>query len=188
MECLRQLQKTNPRLLLTAAELHKAERDARYVPAVSSALASILCKSNSPVHGLVASIHRWSETEVKATDTCDSDDGQAGEMGEHRSTRGQIQELGISIEGRLRLVLSHGGKAKAEDEAKAEGEGGAENESQDEGEHELGMDDVLAQSSEEGDQEDKSGPNSQTSDHRRRSISQTQGDSLDDEDEYEDWL
>lgn len=45
MECLRGIQKTNPNLLLTAQQLKKAERDARYVPAVAASIASIISKS-----------------------------------------------------------------------------------------------------------------------------------------------
>jgi hypothetical protein len=44
-ECLRKLQGSNPALLLTAGELRVAERDARYIPAVSEALSSILLRS-----------------------------------------------------------------------------------------------------------------------------------------------
>jgi hypothetical protein len=46
-DCLRQLQRSNPDLLLTAHELRKVERDVRYVPALSMAVASILAKSNT---------------------------------------------------------------------------------------------------------------------------------------------
>ena len=42
-ECLKSLQKSNPDLLLTANQLKRLERDAKYVPAVASAIASILC-------------------------------------------------------------------------------------------------------------------------------------------------
>lgn len=45
LECLRSLQRTNPRLLLTTHELKRTERDARYVPAIAAALASIICNS-----------------------------------------------------------------------------------------------------------------------------------------------
>jgi hypothetical protein len=47
MDCLRNLQKTNPTLLLTAQQLKKAERDARYVPAVASSIASIISRSEN---------------------------------------------------------------------------------------------------------------------------------------------
>jgi hypothetical protein len=46
-DCLRQLQCSNPALLLTAHELRKVERDVRYVPALCMAVASILGKSNT---------------------------------------------------------------------------------------------------------------------------------------------
>lgn len=44
--CLRSLQRTNPTLLLTAHQLKRIERDAKYVPAVAGAIASVLCRSN----------------------------------------------------------------------------------------------------------------------------------------------
>ena len=47
LECLRSLQKTSPELLLTAQQLKKVERDARYVPAVASSLATIIAKSKN---------------------------------------------------------------------------------------------------------------------------------------------
>ncbi len=46
-DCLRKLQASNPTLLLTAGELRVAERDARYIPAVSEALSSILLRSTN---------------------------------------------------------------------------------------------------------------------------------------------
>lgn len=46
-ECLRKLQTSNPSLLLTAGELRVAERDARYIPAISEALSSIMLRSKN---------------------------------------------------------------------------------------------------------------------------------------------
>lgn len=43
--CLRSLQRTNPTLLLTAQQLKRVERDAKYVPAVAGAIASVLSRS-----------------------------------------------------------------------------------------------------------------------------------------------
>ena len=43
--CLRSLQRTNPKLLLTAHQLKRVERDLKYVPSVAGAIASVLCRS-----------------------------------------------------------------------------------------------------------------------------------------------
>ena len=43
--CLRNLQRTNPSLLLTAHQLKRVERDSKYVPAVAGAIASVLGRS-----------------------------------------------------------------------------------------------------------------------------------------------
>jgi hypothetical protein len=43
--CLRSLQRTNSSLLLTAHQLKRVERDAKYVPSVAGAIASVLCRS-----------------------------------------------------------------------------------------------------------------------------------------------
>ena len=44
--CLRSLQKTNPSLLLTAAQLKKTERDVIYIPTLASALSSLILNCN----------------------------------------------------------------------------------------------------------------------------------------------
>ena len=136
IECLRQLQKSNPGLLLTATELRKAERDARYVPAVSSALASILCKPSHESQALLDSIHQWSEAKYAAPNE------HAEVAVDLRLDHEKIQELGAFIEGRLRLVLSHGGKKEA-----TENDSGDERQKQQDDD----MDDVLEQSSEGSD-------------------------------------
>jgi hypothetical protein len=146
-ECLRKLQKSSPGLLLTAAELRKAERDARYVPAVSSALAMILCKSQNPDSALVISgIRSWSEVREQEVEL-----GEAAGQEETIDTpshREQVEELGPLIEERLRLVLSHGGKRKTNEE-----ESGSVAESREDGSQEesweVEMDDILERSSTE---------------------------------------
>jgi hypothetical protein len=88
--CLRQLQTTNPNLLLTASELRVAERDSRYVPAVAEALALILANAvSNPAP--VEQILEWDT----ATD---------GSMSSKSSSDAKV--LGTLIEERLRLVLA----------------------------------------------------------------------------------
>ena len=45
--CLKSLQKSNPKLLLTTQQLKRTERDLQYVPAVAAAMASIICNSTN---------------------------------------------------------------------------------------------------------------------------------------------
>ena len=44
-DCLRSLQQSNPELLFTAQQLKKVERDMKYIPAVTGAIASVLGRS-----------------------------------------------------------------------------------------------------------------------------------------------
>lgn len=116
--CLRQLQKTNPSLLLTATELREAERDARYVPAVATALASILTKSvahSDP--STIARIQSWgssSSLRKNVVTPCSDDDScvyPATQFGQAQHSL-SIESLRDSIEGRLRLVLDESKKNK----------------------------------------------------------------------------
>jgi len=96
--CLKQLQKTNPSLLLTANELRVVERDARYVPAVATAIASIVCKSNSQsMVNAADTARRWRTLDgTPDRSTMQSAHGNGTECGEE-----EIVEL---IEARLRSV------------------------------------------------------------------------------------
>jgi hypothetical protein len=58
-DCLRQLQITNPSLLLTASELKKAERDSRFVPSVAAAMASVLANSKTTKENTLNIIRNW---------------------------------------------------------------------------------------------------------------------------------
>jgi hypothetical protein len=156
-ECLRKLQKSNPGLLLTASELRKAERDARYVPALSSALATILCKSQNADLALLRGIRSWGKVREYETEL---ELGEATEQEETIDTpthREQIEELGTLIEGRLRLVLSHGGKRKTDEEDESGSVAESRQDGSQEERWEVGMDDILEQSSTEG---EKSNPES----------------------------
>lgn len=128
-ECLRQLQKTNPSLLLTALELRKAERDARYVPAVALALASIVTKSvMNPDPAIVERIRQWQPASDRPTNvvTLSADEASPHSLSPIESKRSgkafntaEVERLGMQIEGRLRLFLSQPGGA-AQDKKKRE--------------------------------------------------------------------
>lgn len=101
-QCLQQLQKTNPNLLLTAAELRKAECDSRYVPAIALALATILSNSTSDTdETCVEQIHSWDETYSTVS--------KSFHKIEHKESVGLTTDrtpmLSMSIERRLRLVM-----------------------------------------------------------------------------------
>ncbi len=101
---MRQLQKTNPNLLLTAAELRKAECDARYIPAVSWALASIL--SNSKDHAMktcAEHVQRWDESDSTVLTNSHGDGGKG-------SSELKVDHLTMLIERRLRLAMSESTK------------------------------------------------------------------------------
>jgi len=133
-KCLQQLQKTNPKLLLTASELRKAERDARYVPAVSLALASILTKSvTNPDSTILERIRRWDNNHDIPSHIVTLADESSPQAIVRRQSKNfnseDVETLGTLIEGRLRLVLSHSCKInpkttekKVEDEAEKDSE------------------------------------------------------------------
>lgn len=121
-QCLQQLQKTNPSLLLTASELRKAERDARYVPAVALALASILNKSViDPDPAILERIQRWDTnisipTQVVTLSAGGESPRSLSPTENALPAKGfntvAVEALGMLIEGQLRLALSRPGKAK----------------------------------------------------------------------------
>jgi hypothetical protein len=114
MSCLQQLQKTNPNLLLTASELRKAERDARFVPAVSMALASILSNSVTPRTEMIDNIQSWDESKmpivVSASQSQEEEEDE--DEDQHSSRDNQVKALASLIQNRFRLVLSQSGKTK----------------------------------------------------------------------------
>jgi hypothetical protein len=102
--CLRQLQVTNASLLLTASELRVAERDARYVPAVATALASILSKSDSTIKaGTVERVQTW---EPGSTDLYTVSPHRSSTHHAPKQNPTGVKMLAKAIEGRLRLVLA----------------------------------------------------------------------------------
>lgn len=121
-QCLQQLQKTNPNLLLTASELRRAECDARYVPAVSLAIASILSKSTRiESQQYVGTIQDWKDRSrpipsnliaYSRSDqaTCISYHGDGAESC-FAMKRDDVQALGLIIERKLRSVLSCSSKS-----------------------------------------------------------------------------
>ena len=117
-QCLRQLQSTNPDLLLTASELRVAERDARYVPAVASALSSILWKAQrpGPLADVLGTINSWHNPE-EDTDQ-DSIVGPSQEV----SDRQGMEAMGQRIEARLRKIITDRGKKKGRAKTQSQSE------------------------------------------------------------------
>jgi len=101
-QCLRSLQESNPALLLTAAELRVAERDARYIPAIASSLASILKNSSNDMEAERCAIQAWRSEEDHGSDKRSED----------------VEQLGWLVESRLRLVLKQQAEAKKRKGAK----------------------------------------------------------------------
>jgi hypothetical protein len=62
MACLVSLQKTSPGLLLTSIQLKETIRNTRYVPALSAALALVVCKTQDSElkASMLQNIQRWS--------------------------------------------------------------------------------------------------------------------------------
>lgn len=101
---MRQLQKSNPSLLLTANELRVAERDARYIPAVASALTSIICKSTAPNKDVIDTIRQWKISNVASRLPAQS--SQSSTSSQSSSNDCKEDEIEALIESRLRSVLA----------------------------------------------------------------------------------
>lgn len=124
IDCLRQLQKSNPTLLLTASQLRVVERDHRYVPAISEALARMVvnCSDRVQHEDLLGTISRWAVPRVEhhkpkrpsMTDLArDDTDDDASTNG--RGTSSESMSLATAkalIESRLGLALSNAGAKK----------------------------------------------------------------------------
>ena len=124
-DCLRNLQVKNPRLLLTAHQLKKIERDVKYAPLVAGALASIFSRSRK--QGLYQNVFnvasRW-DNELKSV-TVPLDRNSIGLQRKDRDQiaasaddeRAKSLALGPMIERRIRFVVSDEFKAhqKAEE-------------------------------------------------------------------------
>ena len=112
-DCLRTLQTQNPRLLLTAQQLKKVERDVKYAPLVAGAIASVLSRSRKQgLYQNTVNVSSCWDDEVKKLGL------SLGQMSvSHRNKQGEStlsadnereksQTLGRMIERRLRFVVS----------------------------------------------------------------------------------
>ncbi len=115
--CLQSLQRTNPELLLTAQQLKVTERDTRYIPAVSAAIASVVCKSRRPdLHrSVLRTVQSWSGP--KQTSCGDAASGLiVGSRTTHNAadlTVLEVTSLGPLIEKRLHLLCSEEAEKKS---------------------------------------------------------------------------
>lgn len=105
IQCLRQLQKTNPYLLLSSTELCAVERDIRYIPIVASALASIALKSARLKSVCTSKIVKWSQgREHKDEEALEYAEESTGGV---RALTGLKQELLVKrLESRFRFILT----------------------------------------------------------------------------------
>lgn len=110
--CLRSLQKSNPDLLLTAQQLKITERDTRYIPAVSAAIASVVCKSRRPdLHrSVLRTVQSWSLAKELTYNETAVSRHQVGSQSSQSSIDSaallKVTALGPLIEKRLHLLCS----------------------------------------------------------------------------------
>ena len=159
-DCLRQLQRSNPDLLLTAHELRKVERDVRYIPALSMAVASILAKSNTDESAEYRDkILKWNTSATVQTssqaqaqrdhhDDRDDDESSKGNSTKSKGNDNNVHVMCNLLEDRLRhvLTLHEAGNGKKTTKKKSAGaQQGAENDSQESNPHENqnGVDDAM---------------------------------------------
>ena len=131
-DCLRCLQRSSPGILLTGHQLKQVERDVKYVPSVSDAIASVVCRSKErSVYDNAMSIASGWNDEVKRIGR--SHPGTAQRRGRVRRTtaerrknvgpqvdeeRMRIDALRPMLENRLRFVISDEFKEEKRSELK----------------------------------------------------------------------
>jgi len=188
--CLRQLQKTNPDLLLTAHELRKVERDARYVPAVASALASILSKSSTPNKkgSILWRIKNWRLDEEVTTEDASTGTLDSGSSGDTRQGNADIHKIGSLIERRMLQILVQKPKAKKN---QTDNENGREEESSQVEDSEQEWDSIFGKSRTESEAKETDEASQDLLSLREedpKEGSDTSRANVVEEDEYEDWL
>ena len=136
-ECLRCLQRSSPGLLLTAQQLKKVERDAKYVPSVAGAIASVLCKSRRRgVYDNAINISSsWDDGMKRMGASCSENEFRTAQRNQrdrivsattlsHEEERLRVDALRSLLERRLRFVVSDEFKdaKKAEEKEKQRAE------------------------------------------------------------------
>jgi hypothetical protein len=111
-ECLRTLQRSSPGLLLTVHQLKKIERDVKYIPLVSTAIASVLCSPSR----LCDRALRITSTWENAVEACREWTGDNLENGERTRQENPLPVNALdnmkkdafrqAIERRLRIITS----------------------------------------------------------------------------------
>jgi hypothetical protein len=110
-DCLRSLQQSNPELLLTAHQLKKVERDMKYIPAVTGAIASVLGRSLSTcsvIDNAMNITSRWDDEEKAMRLKYGMELGTVPIMGRARADdeRAKVEALRSVLERRLRFIVS----------------------------------------------------------------------------------
>jgi len=101
LECLRSIQKTNPSLLLTASQLKRAERDARYVPAVASSIASVIVKSENTefARSMAAIVRGWATaTSINSSSGHDHGHGNEEEDDDETNSKAESDDWSLELE------------------------------------------------------------------------------------------
>jgi len=115
-QCLRQLQKSNPSLLLSADELQIAERSARYIPLIASAMATLVSEPRR--EDLLNIIQRWKISDAappgSTQSTPSSHNGISNNVDSLRHS-----EVVALIESRLRAVIADEEKPPPKDRTNA---------------------------------------------------------------------
>lgn len=116
-ECLKSLQKTSPGLLLTANQLKRLERDAKYVPAIASAISSVICHSRQRGfhNDSLDIVFGWNNN---GNPDARSVNGGKREDSEEDGREMELQAIRLILQRRLRFVVSDELKRAREEEEK----------------------------------------------------------------------
>ena len=106
--CLRSLQKTNPSLLLTASQLKRTERDLRYIPAVSAAIASLVHNvTDNRLRSIAMNkLSHWSSKDGRSSNFRDQVEQNLAGSDEMQTDFSHPEYMGTLIEKRLRKIIS----------------------------------------------------------------------------------
>ena len=105
--CLRSIQKTNPSLLLTASQLKRTERDLRYIPAVSAAIASLVHNATDNRLRSIAmnKLSRWPSENDRASNIRDQIEQKSAGSYKIPADFSHPEYMGTLIEKRFRKII-----------------------------------------------------------------------------------
>jgi hypothetical protein len=116
ISCLRSIQRTNPSLFLSTQQLRDTERNVRHVPAVASALSSIVSSSRNPTFqsSMKRLVSSWNKKNGGRSDAENNDPSRQND-----NEKLNMEQMTSMLEQRIRLSLKKPLKSKRQAESDA---------------------------------------------------------------------